>query len=363
MRRVVSLIVATAAVFSTMTAVAAAKPGDLLVADYDAAAIVRIDPNTGAQSLIAQTPVLDNAADLALLPNGDLLVSTENNPTRGIYRVTPAGAVSQLVGASSGLEDPYGIGLAPDRRLIFVDYSFGIGPSGGLFALPSAAGAPLQTLSTSELTRNSLGLDVGPDGDAYLSNNNTDQLLRFDIETGAFVPVSSGGLLTSPFEVNLDPRGSALVSNTDNDLVIRVDLATGAQQQLVDFPPSEPTGIDTAPDGTIYVADFAGPIIKLLPNGTFSTVATGGNLQGPGNLIVEPPKCAGQFPTIVGSDAKDNLKGTKGADVIVAYGGKDRVVGRGGKDRLCGGRGKDTLIGGKGKDKLIGGKGKDKVKQ
>jgi RTX calcium-binding nonapeptide repeat (4 copies) len=62
------------------------------------------------------------------------------------------------------------------------------------------------------------------------------------------------------------------------------------------------------------------------------------------------PKCAGNRPTIVGTEGKDKLKGTRKDDVILARGGKDRVKGKGGDDLLCGNGAKDKLIGGGGED-------------
>ena len=70
--------------------------------------------------------------------------------------------------------------------------------------------------------------------------------------------------------------------------------------------------------------------------------------------------CGGRQATIVGSDAGEKLKGTKGADVIVGNGGNDKIKGLGGRDRLCGGAGRDRIAGGKGaKDLCKGQAGKD----
>ena len=82
-------------------------------------------------------------------------------------------------------------------------------------------------------------------------------------------------------------------------------------------------------------------------------------------------RCAGQKPTIVGTDGAETLRGTNGDDVIVAGGGGDTVVGLKGDDLICGGggadelRGKggdDTLRGGPGKDELQGGRGLDRCR-
>jgi CSLREA domain-containing protein len=72
--------------------------------------------------------------------------------------------------------------------------------------------------------------------------------------------------------------------------------------------------------------------------------------------------CGGVVVNRVGTEGKDTLTGTAGADGILALGGKDVLKGLAGKDGLCGGNGKDTLKGGAGKDKLIGGRGADKLR-
>jgi len=73
-------------------------------------------------------------------------------------------------------------------------------------------------------------------------------------------------------------------------------------------------------------------------------------------------KCQGKPATLVGTDGKDDIKGTRKTDVIVAFGGNDKVNGRGGNDVLCGNGGRDSLKGGKGKDVLAGGAGADKLR-
>jgi Ca2+-binding RTX toxin-like protein len=126
-----------------------------------------------------------------------------------------------------------------------------------------------------------------------------------------------------------------------------------------------------SPDGTRIAARR---VVAMGPENEFDIVtlnaAGGGDVDLTAGLLGEAGpsweyvyNCAGRRATIVGSDSKDKIKGTKKADVIVSNGGKDRIRGRGGNDRICGGRGKDTLIGGAGKDRLLGGKGKDKVVQ
>ena len=65
--------------------------------------------------------------------------------------------------------------------------------------------------------------------------------------------------------------------------------------------------------------------------------------------------------TIVGTNKKNRLRGTRRADVIVGLGGNDTISGLNGNDIVCGGKGDDKVSGGSGKDKLYGDSGKDRL--
>jgi Ca2+-binding RTX toxin-like protein len=55
------------------------------------------------------------------------------------------------------------------------------------------------------------------------------------------------------------------------------------------------------------------------------------------------------------------IKGTAGADVIVAPDGTNLIYGLGGDDKICGGNGKDHAIGGPGNDMIEGGNDDDNL--
>jgi Ca2+-binding RTX toxin-like protein len=101
-----------------------------------------------------------------------------------------------------------------------------------------------------------------------------------------------------------------------------------------------------------------------------------------------PPTCNGKAATIVGKPGVATIRGTQGADVIVALAGNVRIDGRGGNDTICagsgdnianggagsdwidagdgvntvdGGSGNDAIIAGSGNDTLLGGTGNDDV--
>ncbi|MGH2686042.1 MAG: DUF2961 domain-containing protein, partial [Actinomycetota bacterium] len=77
----------------------------------------------------------------------------------------------------------------------------------------------------------------------------------------------------------------------------------------------------------------------------------------------ELPTCGNRRPDlthVVGSRARDRLRGTGEDEVFCGLGGRDRIAGRGGRDLILGGGGSDVLRGGGGSDMLRGGRGVDR---
>jgi Ca2+-binding RTX toxin-like protein len=107
----------------------------------------------------------------------------------------------------------------------------------------------------------------------------------------------------------------------------------------------------------------------LIPRRLGAIVASGLVLALAGSLVANAersqsaPSCRGKEATVIGKkgdDGKGNpVKGTSGADVIVARGGDDFVDGKGGGDLICAGSGSDFVEGGGGKDKAYGDEGDD----
>ena len=144
------------------------------------------------------------------------------------------------------------------------------------------------------------------------------------------------------------------------------DLDTTLSQdgkQVLDFNPQTldfGDGVALAPNGAIVVAGSSGSnttVGRLLGD----PAAPGGGGGGGGGGAGGVPRCAGHLATIVGTNGRDKLKGTRRADVIVALGGNDKISGGGGNDIICGGDGNDSITGGSGSDKLYGQDGKDKL--
>jgi dipeptidyl aminopeptidase/acylaminoacyl peptidase len=162
-----------------------------------------------------------------------------------------------------------------------------------------------------------------------------------------------------------DGRRIAVSYSAGSGVRIATINGDGTGPVVFDNPGFSPNSPAFSPDGRLIA--FSGqPPMNI---GDIFTINAGGS--GVTNVTKSDAReevptwqwvfsCGGRQATIVGSDAGEKLKGTKGPDVIVGNGGNDRIKGLAGRDRLCGGTGRDRLAGGKGaKDLCRGQQGKD----
>ena len=123
------------------------------------------------------------------------------------------------------------------------------------------------------------------------------------------------------------------------------------------------------PEGTYRVRyrDCLAPTIY----GTFWYNKDGGpvsrhdtvSLSGSWNSITlgVSERCAGRWPTILGTTGDDVIKGTNRSDVIASGAGNDRVLARNGADVVCLSAGDDVAYLGGGSDQAFGGTGADRI--
>ncbi len=103
------------------------------------------------------------------------------------------------------------------------------------------------------------GLDLGPDGNLYVSSSDTNQVLRYDGQTGAFIDIFASAGLVRPSYLKFRDDGFLYVCSGFTDQVLRFDAETGASGGVfasgggLDFP----AGL-TWHDGLLYVSGFSG---------------------------------------------------------------------------------------------------------
>src|SRR5665213_2980623 len=169
-----TLAIASCAAFTPQAIGFTINTGDILVGNDGNSTVIKIDPNTGQQTLLATfTTVTTNGTqyggvhDLAFSPNGDLIVLQHEPTVSRVNLVT--GAITNI--SSRGL-----LGTDAQGTVRF-------------------------------------GLIVAPNGDVYLGTDGTNRIQKVST-AGAVSTVVSGGLLNVPRDVALEPSGTLLSFQT-----------------------------------------------------------------------------------------------------------------------------------------------------
>ena len=194
----------------------------------------------------------------------DLIASSAFLTGEGLYRyAAPNGAFSQFFSGTE-LTDSYAIAVGPDGLLYAAGHT-----SDNVVRYNLATGAHVDTFVTagSGGLASAAGLAFGPDGHLYVSSQFTDTVLTYDGTTGAFlgtfVSAGSGGI-DAPTALMFRGDGYLYVSGYNTDSILRYDAATGA---FVD------TFVATASGGLNGPGDFVfGPDGHLYVSGTNSVI-------------------------------------------------------------------------------------------
>jgi sugar lactone lactonase YvrE len=331
---------------------ARATPGDVYVVDQSAQTIWKLPPSGGAATAFSDDPDFDFPYGMVLGPDGFLYVADQGGAVFKVNRTT--GDAAELADMS-GL-DPTDVAIDARRRLLVSEYS-----NNDVFVVDRTTGA------------RSLLYD-GPSGGGFnsLAPQRNGALFIGD-EADAVVHRLAGGQLTDAIGpdpellgldgVMLSPDERFLYSGAyASPRFARYELRTGEVRKFE--LGVNPWSFALLPNNRLLFTDAN--------NGDLDTVArTGGatlpfstdsDLTQVRDIVVEPRRCAGRFPTIVGTNAREVIKGSRFGDVISTLRGNDVIRGLAGNDIVCAGKGRDRLIGGKGRDRLLGGPGRDRLR-
>lgn len=233
--------------FSEPFGIVAAEDGTIFVSDAGQAnSIRRISPDGSVATLATgfSTP-----SGLALAGDGTVYVADTGSHT--ILRVSPDGLVSTLAGdgtpgfadgpaARARFNGPIGIAVVPDGRVVVAD------------------------------TYN--------DCIRVIETNGVVRTLAGSGRPGASDGVAGGATFDTPTGLAIDHHGLLYVADTGNGVVRTVDLngrvTTPAWAHGDGF--FRPLGVVGAADGELYVADEAGRIVAIRPDGAIRTVAGAG---------------------------------------------------------------------------------------
>ena len=129
-----------------------------------------------------------------------------------------------------------------------------------------------------------MGIVLAPDGKAYISDRQRDEVLRLDLATGALSHVADVQNATG---LAIDKAGKLLV--TDGVALRRIDPGTGAITTVATGAPlDDPRDVAVQQDGTLYVADDH-QVVRVNPaTGAKSVLATGAPLSDPRAIDIDP---------------------------------------------------------------------------
>jgi sugar lactone lactonase YvrE len=292
-------LVSSGGEFFDPAGIAVAPDGQLYVVDNRApdndGAVIRVDPRTGAQTLVTETTGLPGRDELdlpfgiAIAPDGDLLVANRVSPVQlpvlcealgKVVRVDPVTGEQELVAEDGEIAWPLGLAVRPDGDIVVANEC---GNRGGLILVD-----PLG--NQSEITSNN-GDDVlvtpervafDPSGallvsDFSLGSDRDGGIVRVDPETGAQTLVRAGELFNHPL-------GIATVVNRPPTAALTVDppvVAAGQPVRLDASRSSDPEGLPL-----VYEWDLDGDGSFEAGSGPIATASRTFSSHGPVTLRI-----------------------------------------------------------------------------
>lgn len=352
--------------------------GKLIVTDQSAGTaggLISVDPATGKQTLLSSndqpinvgTAYYSGPSGIIRLPSGKLAVSdTGAFGDGGVIGVNPASGKQSKLSANdqpvnTGTTElfqggAYGIATNGRGAIYVADTNAFTGNDGGIIGVDPATGKQRELSSNDQAVNASNQLFEEPadlrfrKGTLFVSDGQSEGpgnagVIAVNARTGAQSLVSSNDqpinaasqFFDNTYGIAIEPGGRLLVTSE--------------------------TGFSDGRGGVIAVNRSTGKQTALSNNVSPPNLGSSELFEYPNGILVVPPKCAGLYPTQVGTSGRDVLKGTRFADVIVGLAGRDRITGLAGNDRLCGGKGRDRIHGGKGRDRIRGGPGRDLTRQ
>lgn len=327
--RAIVIAIGTLAVAVGAAGVVAARPpagpaaqppviatGDIIVADPNAfggaGGIIRVDPTTGAQTVVSSGGLFVDPMGVTVDRNGDIIVVDQNafGGAGGLIRVDAATGGQTIISAGGAFANPTGVALDANGDIIVADrgpgtyfgtgYIFRVNPTTGAQTLVSSGGYFLDP--------NTVAVDTN--GDIFVADNNCcggaygigGGIIRVDPATGAQTLISSGGSFLDPFGVAIDANRDVVLADPCGfclsggvGVVFKIAPATGAQ--IITSTGSyfvSPTGVAIDPTGLIVVVDqnaFAGPggVIGVDPvTGVQTIISSAGFFVDPSGVAIYP---------------------------------------------------------------------------
>jgi len=300
------------------TTAAALIPGDLLVADNENGTykgeIIQVNPVTGAQSVWASGGYLVQPDDLAFDGKGNLIVADFEFGFGKIFSINIASGAQTLIASGNNVEGTTSLAIEAAGTYLVTNYNTQmVPPSSNVIRIDPATGNQTVVLNADAQFGSQMALPLNSaldqNGNLLIANvpdgGGVSGILNINSQTGATTVVSSGGIFST-----IAPRGIYFNPAHPQDLLVTCDdqstpslselldvnISTGAQKVLatgglINYA----TAVTEDSAGDIFVADQMGTghssssIIEISAvNGAMSTIASGGNLSTPQEILFVP---------------------------------------------------------------------------
>jgi sugar lactone lactonase YvrE len=255
----------------TKKAEPALKRGDIVVGTGNR--LVRVDPATGATSVISEGGDIANAVGIAFDTHPHIVVVTDGGK---IIHVVPASGAQHVVLSNGWLYQD--VAVRPDGSYAVVNLPSAT--QSGLFRVDHDDSSITKMNTGTHFGDGPMGVVIGADGHYYVAELGARAVIRVDKNNGQETVVSQGGHFVSPSGIALSADGHLLVVDHGADKVIHVDPATGHQHVMASGGHLKaPVDIAVDAQGKILVADMSGDkLIRIEPSTGQQTVLAQGGL-------------------------------------------------------------------------------------
>jgi sugar lactone lactonase YvrE len=240
----------------SLSAAGILKPGDILYTDsgdaINGGCVLKVNPRTGEKTVLARGGLLNMPFGVAMGRDGCVVVSDSGR----LVRINPDTGEQRIIADyTRGLGAPYGIAVgrhgeiyaANAQEIVRVDPATGtveVVSSGGSFHFP-------------------LAVACAPNGDLWVANVGfPSEIVRIDAQTGAQTVVSRGVFLKFPQAITVKGRDVYVsdVATSDGNFgrgrVIHIDARTGTQCVVAEGGHLiGPVGIAVDEEGHLIVGD------------------------------------------------------------------------------------------------------------
>lgn len=266
----------------------ALKPGEIIVSDSVASAIFRVDPLTGAKTILSSG---GRPQGIAIGADGIVIAADAN--AGAIFKVDPVTGAQTVISSGGNFVSPYGVLLEACGTIIVVDARAGGDPLGAIIRVDPVTGAQTVLSSGGHLVLPT-GVAIDATGNIIVAVQGLlpsvpGAVVRVDPVTGAQTVLSSGGSLAGPTSIAFEADGKIIVGDQNATgqyygAVLRVDPVTGANAIISSggyFRTASGVAVDA--DGNIFVGNQYAPyIVRVDPvSGAQTIFSSGGGFVSP----------------------------------------------------------------------------------